>query len=72
MKSNLSEFCEQHGIPESIKAAFGTYLRTIYAKKFLLSDNGETVHLLIGRMTTEELETAWQEYVRELANWLTR
>ena len=72
MKSNLSDFCEKHGISDNIKASFGTYLRTIYAKKFLLSDNGETVHLMIGRMTEEQLETARQEYDRELANWLTK
>lgn len=71
MKSPLTEFCEKRGISDSIKASFGAYLRTIYAKNFFLSGEGETIHLMINKMSEEDLEKAWQEYVKELANWLT-
>jgi hypothetical protein len=71
LKSILTEFCEKRGISDPIKASFGTYLRTIYAKNFSLSGEGETIHLMINKMSEEDLEKAWIEFIKELANWLT-
>lgn len=69
-KSPLSEFCEELGIPENIKNAFGAYLRTEYANKFLLAKDGETIHLMIGRLTHDQLVDAWKMFVREMARYL--
>jgi len=71
LKSPLTEFCEKRGISDPIKASFGTYLRTIYAKNFLISDSGETVHLMINKMSEDDMEKAWIEFIKELANWIT-
>lgn len=70
MKSSLTEFCEKRGISTNIKNSFGAYLRSTYAQKFLLATDGETIHLMVGKMTDEQLEDAWQEYIKELAKWL--
>lgn len=69
-KSPFSEFCERLKIPDNIKNAFAAYLRTEYATRFLLSQEGETVHLMIGRMTEEQLKDAWQMFVKEMARYL--
>lgn len=70
MKSTLTDFCDKRGISINIKNSFAAYLRSIYAQKYFVIGDGETVHLMIGKMTEEELEKAWQEYVRELTKWL--
>lgn len=69
-KSPLSEFCDELKIPENIKNAFGAYLRTEYANRFLLAKDGETIHLMIGRLSHEQLTDAWQMFVREMARYL--
>lgn len=68
--SPLSEFCNELGIPENIKNAFGAYLRTEYANRFLLAKDGETVHLIVGRLTHEQLTDAWQQFVKEIHRYL--
>lgn len=70
MKSNLTIFCDKRGISLNIKNSFGAYLRSSYAQKYFVIGDGETIHLMIGKMTEEELMNAWQEYVKELAKWL--
>jgi hypothetical protein len=72
VKSNLSEFCEARGISDQIKTAFGAYLRSIYAQKFLMNENGETIHLVMGRMSQEDLADAWQDFVKDLARYLAQ
>lgn len=72
VKSNLSEFCEARGISNQIKTSFGAYIRSVYAQKFMMNENGETVHLIMSRMSQEDLEDAWQDFVRDLAKYLTQ
>jgi len=71
LKSPLSEFAEELGIPENLKSAFGAYLKTEYANRFLLAKDGETIHLMLGRLTHDQLVDAWQMFVREMARYLT-
>lgn len=68
--SPLSEFCKELGIPENIKNAFGAYLHTDYANRFLLAKDGETIHMVISRLSHEQLTDAWQMFVREMARYL--
>jgi hypothetical protein len=70
MKSPLTEFCDELGIPENLKNAFSAYLRTEYAKRFFLAQDGDTIHLMIGRLTHEQLQDAWQMFVKEMAKYL--
>lgn len=72
VKSNLSEFCEGRGITNQIKTAFGAYIRSVYAQRFLMNENGETVHIVMSRMSQEDLADAWQDFVKDLANYLTQ
>lgn len=70
--SPFTEFCENLKIPENIRNAFKAYLQTEYADRFLLAKDGETVHLMIGRLTQEQLNEAWQMFVKEMARYLLK
>lgn len=71
IKSPLSEFCDEREISGQIKAAFGAYLRSVYSQKLLMGVESETIHLVIGRLTQEQLNDAWQDFVQDLAKYLT-
>jgi hypothetical protein len=72
IKSPLSEFCDERGISGQIKSAFGAYIRSEYAQKFLLGSDSETVYLIIGKLTQEQLGELWQGFVLELSKYLTK
>lgn len=65
-KSPLSIFCDERGISERIKLSFGMYIRSVYADKFRMNPNGETVHIIMGRLSQEDLADAWQDFVKDL------
>lgn len=71
-QSSLTVFCDKRGISGQIKAAFGAYIRSVYAKRFLMSSDGETIHLMINQMDEEELQKVWAEFVKDLARYLTQ
>lgn len=72
IKSPLSEYCESRGISGQIKNAFGAYIRATYADKYKMAESGETIHLILNKMSQEDLEDAWQDFVRDLAKHLTQ
>lgn len=69
-KSPLTEFCEKRHVPKQIQNAFGAYVRTYYAERFRMNSEGETVHLILGRMSQEDLEDAWQDFVKAIVRYL--
>lgn len=71
LKSPISEFCDARGISGQIKSAFGAYIRAQYADKFRMSESGETVHLILNRMSQDDLDAAWQDFVKDLSKHLT-
>lgn len=71
MKSPISEFCEQRKIPNHIKDAFSAYCRSVYADKFAFLKDSDTAHLLISRLTQDQLEDAWIGFTNELKRYLT-
>lgn len=71
VKSPLTEFCDNRGISDRIKLAFGMYIRTVYADRFRMNPNGETVHLIMGKLSQEDLADAWQDFVKDLAKHIS-
>ena len=71
IKSPISEFCDSRGISGQLKSAFGAYIRSMYAYKFKMGSDSETIHLVLGRLSQEQLEEAWQDFIKELARHLT-
>lgn len=72
VKSPISEFCDARGITGQVKSAFGAYIRAVYADKFKMNESGETVHVILNRMSQEDLSDAWMDFVRDLSNYLTQ
>ena len=72
MKSPISEFCDVRLISDSLKNSFSAYIRSEYSRRFKMSMDGETVQLLLGRMSQEDLEDAWKDFTNELAKYLTQ
>ena len=69
-KSPLHEFCEKKGVPDNVMVAFGAYARSVYAKRFVLSGESDTVRLLINHLTEEQMEQLWLEFINELRRLL--
>ena len=70
IKSTISEFCEGRGIPENIRDAFSAYMRSVYADRYMLRHDTDTVRIMINRLTEEQLEQAWLEFVQDLKRFL--
>lgn len=62
----ISQFCHDRGISKNIKDAFETYCRSTYATRFAMNDKGDTIKLIVSKMTMGQVEDAWQDFVREL------
>lgn len=63
--SAISEFCEKRKISPKIEEIFTMYCRSSYASRFSMR-NGETVKLLVSKMSEEQVLYAWLEFVHEL------
>lgn len=66
---NIDDFCDKKGVSPNMKEAFQAYLRSSYASKFFMN-NGETVKLVVSKMSEEELNTAWKEFADDFKKFL--
>lgn len=69
-RSPISEFCEKKGVPLTIRDAFAAYTRAVYADKFMLRHDTDTVRLLVNKLTEEQLENVWVDFVTDLSKVL--
>ena len=69
-RTAISEFCDERGIPDNLKNSFTAYLRTAYAEKFMMRSDSETVHMIVTKMTQEQVAKAWLDFVREFRRYL--
>jgi hypothetical protein len=69
--TSIAQFCQERGIAKSIRDAFETYCRSTYAARFSMSDKGDTVKLIVSKMTMKQVEDAWQDFVREFKQTLS-
>ena len=70
--SAITEFCNKKGVPSNVRDAFGAYARSVCADRYLLRGDTDTVRLLINRMTDEQLEQIWVQFVSDLSKILPR
>lgn len=71
MKSPISKFCEEKGVPNNIRDAFAAYSRSVYADRFLLRGDTDTVRLMINNLTQEQMESLWLEFISDLKRTLS-
>ena len=70
IKSPISEFCEKRGLPQNIKDAFAAYARGVYADRFELRRDTDTVRLMVNNLTEDQMEAIWLEFISELKRTL--
>ena len=70
MKSFITEFCEKKGVPTSMRDAFAAYARSVYADRYLLRHDTDTVRLMINRLTDEQMEAVWVEFINDFRHIL--
>jgi len=63
--SNIKQFSTERKLTQQIEDAFNMYCRSTYAERFTLR-NGDTVQFIVSRMTREQVEEAWNDFVREM------
>lgn len=66
---NIIDFCEKKGVKTNMQEAFQAYLRSKYAQEFYLN-NGETVKLVVSKMSEDELQVAWEKFVGDFKAYL--
>jgi len=54
-----------------LQDAFFAYCRSTYSQKFHLR-NEETMKFAVRKLSEEELEEAWQDFVRDMKDFLTK
>lgn len=69
-RSPISQFCEKKGVPITIRDAFAAYARAVYAERFMLRHDTDTVRLLVNKLTDEQLEKVWVDFVTDLSKVL--
>lgn len=67
--SELSRFCEERKLNRQMEDAFVMYCRSAYASKYALK-NGETVKGIVDKLTRQEVESLWQNFVLDLRSTL--
>lgn len=70
IESPITQFCKRKGIPSKIQSAFGAYIRHHYASKFNMKESGETIHIVLNRMSQDDLEDAWMDFVKDMSKQL--
>lgn len=70
MKSTIVEFCENKGIKQDMMDAFIAYVRSMNASKFMMRRDGDTVRLLVERMTEEQVHSAWVQFLSDFRHIL--
>ena len=68
---NIDDFCERKGISPNMEEAFVAYIRSDYARKYAVRSDGDTTKLVVGKMSSEEIEDAWIDFTREFKNYLS-
>lgn len=71
-KSPITNFCENKGIPRNMRDAFGAYVRTTYANRFDVAGDTDTIRLLVNRLSDEQMEQAWNEFVSDMRKALEK
>lgn len=68
---NIDAFCETRAISVNMREAFIAYVRSDYAQKYWVR-NGETMRLVVSKLSMEEVEEAWQSFVNDFKNYLSK
>lgn len=69
--NNVTKFCLNRHMSKHLQDSFFAYCRSTYSLKFNLK-NGETMKFAVGKLNDDELEEAWQDFVKDFKEYLTQ
>src|SRR5512138_2591192 len=58
-QSNLTEFCDERNLSDALRQAFLTYCKSMFASRYLMSPNGDTINKFVAEMSREQVLDAW-------------
>lgn len=64
--NEIQIFCESRGVPQTMEDAFITYCKSDYAQKYLLKKDGDTIKLVLEKMTQEQVLDAWNKFLTDI------
>lgn len=70
IKSPITLFCEGRKIPENMMRAFSAYTNYVLADKYGMRSDQDTVKIMMGRLTNEQVEQIWIEFVNDFKQTL--
>lgn len=63
--SPITEFCEKRNIPHNMRDAFSAYVRSVYADRFDIRVDTDTVRMLTNKLTEEQIEISWINFIND-------
>lgn len=69
-KSPITEFCDKRGVPESMRRAFSAYTTFVLGQKYNMSSDRDTIKIMMGRLTNEQVEQIWIDFVNDFKQTL--
>lgn len=70
--NNLEKFCEARGVSKGMTDAFIAYCRFAFGRQYELMKDGDTVKLILSKMSEEQVEQAWKEFVNDFSKTLPK
>lgn len=68
MKNPVQDFCTEKGLSDNLTQAFLSYCKSMYASRYLMKSNGDTIAKFVSEMTYEQVQEAWNNFVSDLKN----
>lgn len=68
MGNPVIDFCEEKGLSDNLKQAFLSYCKSMYASRYLMKANGDTITKFVSEMTSDQILDAWNNFISDLKN----
>ena len=65
-KTPVTEFCEERCVPKKIETLFSVFCRVTLAEKFMMNKDGDTIRIMLDKLTQGQIEGLWVKFVIEL------
>jgi hypothetical protein len=70
MQNELDQFMAEKKLADPMKSAFVAYCKSLYSSRYLMRSSGDTIKLFLDRMSREQVDQAWNDFVSDIRNIL--
>lgn len=68
MKNPVQDFCYEKGLSDNLTQAFLSYCKSMYASRYMMKANGDTISKFVSEMTGEQVLDAWNNFISDMKN----